>query len=135
MMQFKGYTGHVVFDDENDLFHGEVLGLRDVITFQGRTVQELRRAFRESVEDYLAFCRQRGETPEKPLSGRFILRVPPELHREISREAGKAGLSLNAWITSSLQHAVSRPTPPPRSRSTSPKDRKSRSSVKAAPRR
>jgi len=61
MMQYKGYTGRVEFDDEADLFHGEVIGLRDVITFQGRTVDEVKRAFHDSVDDYLAFCAKRRE--------------------------------------------------------------------------
>jgi predicted HicB family RNase H-like nuclease len=67
MMQYKGYTGRVEFDNEAGIFHGEVIGLRDVITSQGRTVDEVRDAFRESVEDDLAFCAKRGEEPEKEL--------------------------------------------------------------------
>jgi len=69
MIQFKGYMGKVEFGDEADIFHGEVIGLRDVITFQGRSVDEVKGAFRESVDDYLAFCAKRGEEPEKPLRG------------------------------------------------------------------
>ncbi len=68
MVNHKGYTGHVEFDDEASLFHGEVLDLKDVVTFQGRTVEELERAFRESIEDYLAFCQERGKSPDKPFS-------------------------------------------------------------------
>lgn len=62
MLNHKGYTGHVEFDSEAGLFHGEVLDLKAVVTFQGRKVEELERAFRESVEDYLAFCQERGES-------------------------------------------------------------------------
>ena len=65
MMQYKGYAGRVEFDDKADIFHGEVIGLRDVITFQGRTVKEVRQAFRDSVDDYLDFCSKRGEEPEE----------------------------------------------------------------------
>ncbi len=65
MMQYKGYTGKVEFDDEADIFHGEVIGLRDVITFQGKTVDEIKGAFRASVDDYLAFCAKRGQEPGK----------------------------------------------------------------------
>ena len=79
MMQYKGYTGKVEFDDEAEIFHGEVIGLRDVITFQGRTVDEVKGAFRESVDDYLAFCAKRGEEPEKPFTGKFVVRIPPDL--------------------------------------------------------
>ena len=65
-MTYNGYQAAIEYDDEAELFHGEVAGLRDVITFQGKSVAELKKAFRESIEDYLAFCRERGEDPEKP---------------------------------------------------------------------
>ena len=68
MMEYKGYFGKVVFDDEANIFHGEVINLRDVVTFQGKTVEELRKAFHESVDDYLDFCAVREEEPEKPYS-------------------------------------------------------------------
>ena len=74
MLEYKGYTGKVEFDDESDLFHGEVLDLRDVITFQGRTPKEIRKAFIDSIEDYLEFCQERGEVPDRPFSGNLTLR-------------------------------------------------------------
>jgi predicted HicB family RNase H-like nuclease len=61
MLQYKGYTGHAGFDDEAGLFHGEVLDLRDVITFQGTSVEELESEFRDSVDDYLEFREERGK--------------------------------------------------------------------------
>ena len=70
MMEYKGYFGKVEFDDEANIFYGEVINLRDVVTFQGETVQDLRKAFRESVDDYLEFCAARDEDPEKPYSGK-----------------------------------------------------------------
>ena len=73
MLNYKGYVGHAEFDDEAGLFHGEVVDLRDVVTFQGRSVEELEQAFRDSVDDYLEFCSQRGEEPDKPFSGRLML--------------------------------------------------------------
>ena len=63
MMEYKGYLAQVEFDDEASLFHGEVINIRDVITFQGQSVDELRQAFEDSVEDYLEFCAERGEQP------------------------------------------------------------------------
>jgi predicted HicB family RNase H-like nuclease len=106
MMEYKGYVGLVEFDDEASLFHGEVVNTRDVITFQGKSVAELRKAFRESVDDYLAFCAERGEEPDKPFSGQFVTRISPDLHRRASVAAGMAGKSLNAWVTEQLQSAV-----------------------------
>jgi predicted HicB family RNase H-like nuclease len=108
MMEYKGYMGKVEFDDEAGIFHGEVLNTRDVITFQGQSVEELKTAFEESVDDYLAFCKQRGEKPDKPFSGEFVARVPPDLHRQVSLAAGISGKSLNAWVIEQLQAAVTR---------------------------
>ena len=106
MMEYKGYVGKVEFDDEAGIFHGEVLDTRDVITFQGRSVDELKTAFQESIDDYLAFCKQRGEEPNKPFSGQFVTRIPPELHRQVNLAASISGKSLNAWVAEQLQAAV-----------------------------
>ena len=105
MLEYKGYSGRVEFDDEAGLFHGEVLDTRDVITFQGQSVSELENAFRDSIDDYLDFCRERGEPPEKPFSGRFMVRMPPELHRQLYLEAKRDGKSLNQLIAERLSKA------------------------------
>ena len=106
MREYKGYIGKFEFDDEAEIFHGEIINIRDVITFQGKSVAELTKAFRDSIDDYLAFCAQRGEAPDKPFSGRFATRIPPELHRQINAAAVLAGKSLNAFVTEQLQVAV-----------------------------
>jgi predicted HicB family RNase H-like nuclease len=106
MMEYKGYLGKVEFDDEAGIFHGDVINTRDVITFQGKSVAELKKAFRDSIDDYLAFCAKRGEEPDKPFSGQFVARVSPELHRRASEAASVAGKSLNAWVVEQLQRAV-----------------------------
>ena len=105
MLQYKGYTGQVEFDDEARLFHGEVIDLRDVVTFQGTSVEELEEAFRDSVDDYLEFCELRGEEPDRPFSGRLMLRVSPQLHREAYTRARQEGKSLNQWISEKLEQA------------------------------
>lgn len=106
MKGYKGYVARVEFDDGVGVFHGEVLNLRDVITFEGKTVGELRKAFRDSVDDYLEFCTARKEVPEKPFSGKFVLRVDPSLHRAIATKAGLENKSLNAWVQEVLQGVV-----------------------------
>lgn len=105
MLSYKGYNGHVAFDDEAGVFHGEVLDLKDVITFEGTSVNELEQAFRDSVDDYLDFCRERGEEPDRPFSGRLMVRLPPMLHREVHIRARREGKSLNQWITEQLSQA------------------------------
>jgi predicted HicB family RNase H-like nuclease len=102
MMTYKGYGCAIRFDEDADIFHGEVTGLRDVVTFQGRSVEELKRALRESIDDYLEFCTSRGEAPDKPFSGRFLLRVEPALHRRLVELSSEEGESLNSWIASRL---------------------------------
>ncbi|AFY49546.1 protein encoded in hypervariable junctions of pilus gene clusters [Nostoc sp. PCC 7524] len=106
-MKYKGYEAVVEFDDEAEIFHGEVINIRDVITFQGDSVKELKQAFYDSVDDYLEFCKERGEEPEKPFSGKFMLRINPELHKTIAIKAKKEGQSLNSWIEKCLSRYAS----------------------------
>jgi predicted HicB family RNase H-like nuclease len=108
MMIYKSYEASVEFDDDADIFHGEVINLRDVITFQGRSVDELKHAFAESVDDYLAFCKSRGEEPEKPFSGQFVVRAEPSLHKAMVSAAKRGGVSLNKWVTATLERALTR---------------------------
>lgn len=105
-LQYKGYTGCFEYDPDADLFHGEVLNLNDVITFQGRSIDDLKVALEDSVKDYLDFCAAEGKAPEKPFSGRFNLRISPDLHRRAAAEAGKRKESLNAWVTKVIERAV-----------------------------
>lgn len=105
MLNYKGYIGHVEFDDESNIFHGEVINVRDVITFQGTTPEQIKHAFKDSVEDYLAFCAERGEDPEKPFSGKLNVRLSPELHKAAYISAKLHGQSLNHWICETLEWA------------------------------
>lgn len=109
-MEYKGYFAKVEFIDDDNIFHGEIINLRDVITFEGETVDELKQAFQDSVDDYLDFCKQRGEDPEKTYSGKFVVRVEPELHKNITIEARKEGKSLNVWVKDALSKALNDPT-------------------------
>ena len=104
-MTYKDYTAEVEFDEEAGIFHGEVLNTRDVITFQGTSVKDLERAFKDSVEDYLAFCAGRGEQPDRPFSGKFVLRLSPEVHRRVFIASRRAKMSLNAWVAQAIARA------------------------------
>jgi predicted HicB family RNase H-like nuclease len=106
MKPYKGYTAKVEFDADAGLLHGEVLGIRDVVTFQGKSVREIEKAFRESVDDYLAFCSERGEEPDRAYSGKFVVRLEPDLHRRLNMQAQAEGQSLNAWVMTQLAEAV-----------------------------
>src|SRR5690606_13804895 len=102
MKPYKGYSATVSFDEDALLFHGEVLGIRDVITFQARTAEELLKAFHESVDDYLEWCAQDGVDPERPFSGSLSLRATPELHRRMADAAARNAKSLNQWMVEAL---------------------------------
>ena len=105
-MTYKGYTALLEYDERDNLFVGRILGIRSIISFHGETVGELRAAFELSVTDYLADCKEQGIHPEKPASGKLLLRVPPEVHGRALVAAQAAGKSLNQWATEVLQHAA-----------------------------
>ena len=105
-MKYKGYTGQVEFDEDSGILFGRVIGLRDVITFEADSGAEVTQAFQDSVDDYLAFCAERGESPERPYSGQFVLRVDPQLHRELVNTAQANNTSLNALIEGILTKNV-----------------------------
>ncbi len=106
MMKYKEYVAKVEFDDESEIFHGEVANLKDVITFQGKSVAELKKAFKDSVEDYLEFCKKRGEAPEKPFSGNFPVRATPEEHQIFYLAAMRSHKSMNLWVRETLKKAA-----------------------------
>lgn len=105
MLKYKGYSGFVIYDDEARLFHGEVAGLKAVITFQGTTVNEIEQAFKDSIDDYLEWCSERGVEPEKAYSGKFSLRMPPDLYIKIATQAAQHGMSINTYIVNKLNAA------------------------------
>jgi predicted HicB family RNase H-like nuclease len=107
-MKYKGYTGIVEFDEESGSLFGRVVGLRDFITFQGDSVTEVIQAFHDSVDVYLELCAERGESPERPYSGQFVLRIDPHLHRAVSHAAEERGLSLNSLIEENLKTTFAR---------------------------
>ncbi len=106
-MEYKGYIGKVELDEEAGILHGEVINTRDVITFQGKTVEEINQSFKDSIDDYLDLCGARGEKPEKLYSGKFTVRLEPDLHRKIHINANLENMSVNTWVVEALKSAVS----------------------------
>ena len=105
-MTTQGYTARVDFDERDDIFVGRVLGVRDIISFHGETVDQLRDEFELAIRDYLADCKERGISPDRPSSGKLLLRMPPEVHGKALVAAQAAGKSLNQWATEILQEAA-----------------------------
>jgi predicted HicB family RNase H-like nuclease len=101
-MIYKNYTARIEYSAEDDCFIGHIAGINDVVGFHGNTVAELHGAFKEAVEDYIATCKKIGKMPQKPYSGKVMLRFPPELHAKAATLAEASGKSLNAWMTDLL---------------------------------
>ena len=106
MIEYKSFIGQVEYDDQAKIFHGDVINTRTVITFEGKTVDEIERAFHESVDSYIDWCKEDGIEPEKPYSGKFIVRINPDLHRQIVIESKKRKVSLNKFVEEALIHEV-----------------------------
>lgn len=102
MLKYKGYTANIEYSSEDKVFLGKLANIKDVILFEGHNPEEIERAFKEAVEDYLESCRKLGDLPEKPYSGKIALRIKPELHSELVKKASMRGLTLTAFITEQL---------------------------------
>ena len=105
-MEYKGYHAAVTYDQEARVFQGGIVGTRDVIFFEGSSVEELNKEFRFSIDDYLAMCAERGQAPDRPFSGRIPLRISPAVHRAATVAARTEGKSLNAWIAETVERAA-----------------------------
>ena len=105
-MAYKGYSARIEYSDEDECFVGRVAGIRDIISFHGESVEEIRHAFKEAMDFYLATCAERGETPNKPYSGKLMLRVPPEVHAAVATAAEVSGKSINQWAAEMLSKAT-----------------------------
>ena len=105
-MLHKGYSARIEYDERDNIFIGRILGIRSIISFHGQTVSELRAEFENAIDDYLTECQEMGIQPEKPASGKLLLRVPPEVHGKALVAAQSAGKSLNQWATEVLSLAV-----------------------------
>jgi predicted HicB family RNase H-like nuclease len=103
---YKNYTARIEFDGRDNIFVGRIAGIRDRVSFHADTVKKLNIAFKEAVEDYIETCAKAGKSPEKPASGKLMLRVPPEVHGSALIAAQVAGKSLNQWATEVLREAA-----------------------------
>ena len=106
MMEYKGYLGTVEYDADAKIFHGDIINTRDVITFQGTTVKEIESAFKDSINDYISWCEEEGVEPEKPYSGKFNVRLSPELHRQIAILAKRRKISLNNFVEKAITNEI-----------------------------
>ena len=110
VMEHKGYLAKIDYSDEDELFTGRLAGIDDVIGFHGESVAELKAAFIEAVEDYVDTCKKLGRKPQKVYSGKFVVRVEPEIHARAAIVAETEGKSLNAWIGDAIIEKQLAPT-------------------------
>ena len=105
-MTYKGYAARIEYSDEDECFVGHIAGISDIVGFHGDSVEEIRAAFHEAVDHYLASCAARKVAPNKPYSGKIMVRISPELHAKVAMMASARGVSLNALATEALEHTV-----------------------------
>ena len=108
ILDYKGFVAEVDLDEDGD-FHGRVINTQDVINFYGQTADELQQEFANSVEAYLAFCKDKGQPPEKPFSGKFLVRLNPSVHRALALRAARQGKSLNSFVVERLEQGLEVP--------------------------
>ena len=94
------------FSAEDEVFHGKIIGINDLVSFEGTTVKELKKAFHQAVEDYLETCEELGKEPEKTYKGSFNVRIPSELHREAARHAALNNMSLNDYVRHAIDYLI-----------------------------
>jgi predicted HicB family RNase H-like nuclease len=104
-MNYKGYAARIEYSDEDDCLVGHIAGINDVVGFHADSVPKLHAAFEEAVDDYLETCKKAGRPPQKPYSGKIMLRVTPEIHARAAMLAEAHGKSLNSWVTDLLSGA------------------------------
>ena len=104
-MEYKGYNATIEYDSDEDSFFGIVDNVTDVIHFEGKSVKELREQFKKSLEAYIEACKKINRDPQRPFSGKFQVRISPDLHRRITLAARRSGKSLNAFVTEAIEQA------------------------------
>ena len=105
-INYKGYAAKIEFDPEDNILFGNIIGIRDTVGFHGESVSEVKDAFYEAVDFYLESCEKAGREPNKPFSGKFMVRVDSSLHGKVAAAAVNAGKSLNKWVAETLEQAV-----------------------------
>lgn len=105
-IHYRDYIGSIEFSEEDAVFHGKVIGIKDMISFEGDSVKNLTEDFHNAVDEYLAFCAESGKQPEKPFKGSFNVRIQPELHRLAVLVASARGVSLNAFVEDAIRNNV-----------------------------
>lgn len=108
ILEYKSYYAEVHFNSDDEVFYGKIIGINDLVSFEGTTVKELKKEFQEAVEDYLATCKELGKEPEKTYKGTFNVRISSELHRQAARYATLKKMTLNDFVRHAIDSMVSK---------------------------
>lgn len=106
-IEYNGYIGSIEYSPEDKCFFGKLEMIDDLVTFEATNAEELEQNFKNAVDEYIKTCKDIGREPQKTYKGVFNVRIDPKLHKKVSKEAIKAGMSLNAFIQKTLQNQVS----------------------------
>ena len=106
MLKYKDFYGSVEYSATDECFFGKIIGTADLVTFEGKSVASLKKAFNEAVEDYLVLCREAGKEPQKNYKGSFNVRLYPELHRKTAILAKKGNMSLNSFVEKAITNEI-----------------------------
>jgi predicted HicB family RNase H-like nuclease len=105
-MTYKYYTSTIYYSPEDDLFHGKIEGIDDLVSFEGQSVNELKAAFYEAVEEYIETCKKLGKKSLKSFNGTFNIRINPILHRKAVQIAIVEGVSINKFVEKAIEDKV-----------------------------
>ena len=106
LLKYKDFYGSVEYSSADECFFGKIIGTADLVTFEGKSVDSLKTAFAEAVEDYIVLCEEAGKEPQKSFKGSFNIRISPKLHREAAAIASREGISLNAFVEKAIYDEV-----------------------------
>lgn len=106
LMEYKGYRAKIMFDEDDNIFVGKVIGINDSLNFHGSSVSELTDAFHDSIDNYLEYCRQCSKNPEKEFRGIFNVRISPESHKRAAIEAEKQGVTMNQFVAEAIDEKI-----------------------------
>jgi predicted HicB family RNase H-like nuclease len=106
VLNYNEYMASIHFSSEDEIFYGKILGINDLVTFEGQTVKELKKAFKEAVDDYTATCELQGKEPEKTYKGSFNVRLSPVIHRKVALIALQKNVSLNDFVKAAISYAI-----------------------------
>ncbi len=105
-LKYKDYLATVYFSSEDELFHGKVIGVNDLISFEGQSVKELKKAFKEAVDDYLITCKELNKQPDKTYKGSFNVRIPVPLHKKAAIIASQKNITMNEFMKLAISYAI-----------------------------